>query len=111
VTEEILDTQEYLDLLHVTYEQAGVLVTPYHVGTYNIVITFEGNDVYEEAVHRGNTLRIDPKSITVYAINSTKTYGDLDPELELDLSEVLPGDALTTTVSRVAGENVGTYPI
>jgi len=111
VTEEILDTVDYLDLLHVTYEQEGVAVTPFHIGTYNVVITFEGNDVYEEAVHRGNTLRIDPKPINVYAVNSTKTYGDSDPVLELDLSEAYVQDTLTTSVSRVQGENVGTYAI
>lgn len=41
----------------------------------------------------------------------SKVYGDIDPELTYVASELITGDNLNVTLSRTAGENVGSYQI
>lgn len=52
-----------------------------------------------------------PKPITVKADNKWKAYGEADPRLTYTSGGLLNNDAITGTLSRVAGENVGTYAI
>jgi gliding motility-associated-like protein len=55
---------------------------------------------------------ITAKPITVTATGQTKTYGDADPALTYttDVS-LISGDSFAGALSRVAGENFGTYAI
>ena len=56
-------------------------------------------------------LTINPKAITVTAAAKNKTYGDTDPELTYTNTELVGGDAFTGALTRVAGEDAGTYNI
>ncbi|HCX24829.1 MAG TPA: hypothetical protein DHN29_23135, partial [Cytophagales bacterium] len=59
------------------------------------------------------SLTINPKVIIISATNQTKTYGDTDPELTYTITsgELVGADLLTGSISRSAGENVGSYTI
>ncbi|OQP66366.1 hypothetical protein A3860_12760 [Niastella vici] len=60
----------------------------------------------------GNNLTITQKTITVTADAKTKVYGNADPALTYTYAPALVGtDAFTGSLSRTAGENVGTYAI
>jgi hypothetical protein len=61
----------------------------------------------------GTNLTILPAPLTIAADAKTKVYGDGDPALTYHLtSGALVGtDSLSGSLSRVAGENVGSYPI
>ncbi|MBW6479434.1 MAG: hypothetical protein K0B37_08410, partial [Bacteroidales bacterium] len=57
-------------------------------------------------------LEITELTIFVTADDQTKIYGDADPSLTYQFTPALvAGDAFTGELSRVAGENVGTYAI
>ncbi len=84
-----------------------------HVGTYrikqgtlhlpaNYTLNFEEGD-----------LTIEPKPITINADAKTKQYGDEDPEFSYQIvsGSLQPGDSLSGSLDREAGESVGTYAI
>ncbi|MFD0763319.1 cadherin-like beta sandwich domain-containing protein [Mucilaginibacter lutimaris] len=54
---------------------------------------------------------ITAKPVTVTANAQSKTYGDADPELTYTSTELAYSDTFTGTLSRNAGEAVGTYAI
>jgi uncharacterized protein (TIGR02597 family) len=60
-----------------------------------------------------NTLVVTARPITVTADAKSKVYGDSDPELTWQIStgSLVPGDSLTGSLSRMAGEAVGSYAI
>ena len=60
-----------------------------------------------------NNLTINKKAITVTAASKTKVYGDVDPTLTYTITSgaLVGSDAFTGSLTRVAGENVGTYAI
>ena len=51
------------------------------------------------------------KQVTVTAADKSKVYGADDPALTATVEGLVTGDTLSYTLSRAAGENVGTYPI
>jgi len=59
------------------------------------------------------TANISVKPITVTADAKTKVYGEADPALTYTLSAgaLATGDAITGSLSRAAGENIGNYAI
>jgi hypothetical protein len=66
------------------------------------------------------TFGITPAALTITANPQTKVYGTSDPSLtytqtglvvNTTVDGVLINDALTGALTRVAGQNVGTYPI
>ena len=58
----------------------------------------------------GKDFTISPKTVTVIADAKAKVYGDTDPEFTYTVSPALVGgDQFTGSLSRVAGENAGTY--
>ncbi|MBB6107617.1 gliding motility-associated C-terminal domain-containing protein [Mucilaginibacter lappiensis] len=61
----------------------------------------------------GANLTIGKTAITVTADVQTKTYGDVDPVLTYKISGgvLAPGDKFTGSLTRVTGENAGTYAI
>ncbi len=69
------------------------------------------SDDYEVTSVRKGTLTVKPKSATVTIENSGKTYGGTDPELSFTLEGILEGDDAGVTLTRVEGEEVGTYEI
>jgi len=85
-----------------------------NVGSYAITGTSD-SDNYQVNINSG-TLTVGKRVVTVTAANQRKTYGDVDPKLTLvDVTSVLVnGDtetALGVTLTRLAGENVGSYVI
>ena len=77
------------------------------VGTIDVTITGIGN--YTGTVTR--TYKITPKSVTVTAEDKTKVFGETDPKLTATVEGTLGKDTVEYTLSRKAGEDVGTYPI
>ncbi|WP_172664882.1 MBG domain-containing protein [Pedobacter steynii] len=57
-------------------------------------------------------LTITSKALTLTATAKSKTYGDADPALTYTFSPALIGtDAFTGSLTRTAGENIGSYAI
>jgi gliding motility-associated-like protein len=57
-------------------------------------------------------LSITNKALTVTAVAKTKIYGEADPALTYTFSPALIGtDAFTGSLTRTAGENIGSYAI
>jgi hypothetical protein len=84
-----------------------------NVGTYAIqqgTLALSANYVL---TYVGASLVIGPRPITITAQPKSKVYGDADPTLTYDItSGTLVGeDTFSGSLSRTAGEDVGTYPI
>jgi hypothetical protein len=58
-------------------------------------------------------LSVSPRALTITADAKTKTYGDPDPALTYQVTSgnLVNGDSFTGALTRVAGENVGTYAV
>ena len=86
------------------------------VGTYPITVTRNTLSVsdtnYSLAFGNGN-LTVTAAPLTVTADDQSKTYGDADPALTYQVTSggLVNGDGFSGALSRVAGENVGSYPI
>ncbi len=84
-----------------------------NVGTYAIVQgTLALNSNYT-LTYVGANLTIDLRAVTVTADAKSKTYGDADPALTYQITSgsLVTGDSFSGALSRVPGENVGTYAI
>ncbi|MBQ9521835.1 MAG: hypothetical protein IJR72_04610 [Oscillospiraceae bacterium] len=57
------------------------------------------------------TLEVTPKAVTVTADNKTKVHGAADPELTATVDGLIGTDTVNYTLSRVAGDEAGTYAI
>jgi uncharacterized repeat protein (TIGR02543 family) len=59
------------------------------------------------------TLSVTPETLTITADNQSKVYGTDDPLLtyQLNSGSLVNGDAFSGTLTRVHGENIGTYAI
>ena len=83
-----------------------------NLGTLTLGGTSVGN--YQLATS-GNqataTANITARALTITAEAKSKTYGGTDPELTYTSSGLVDGDAITGSLSRAEGENVGTYAI
>lgn len=85
----------------------------------------DGEDVGTYAINQGDLsagpnysitfveadLTINKKDASVTPDGDSKTYGAPDPALTGDLTGFLPGDNVTASYSRAAGETVGLYVI
>ncbi len=81
-------------------------------GTANIIATQAGNDDFQAATQKMQTLTVNKKEITVSAKSANKIYGESDPSLVYTYSpELIGNDAFTGSLNRDGGENAGTYPI
>lgn len=56
-------------------------------------------------------LTVTPKILTVTAVAKSKTYGEADPALTYTSNGLVNNDAITGALTRVEGENAGTYAI
>ena len=85
-----------------------------NAGTYRIDASVVGqypNYVIETVP---GTFTITPKQVTVTVDAKTKTFGEEDPELTATVKGLVEGDSeelITYTLSREAGDEVGTYAI
>ena len=82
-----------------------------NAGTYAISTSIE-NANYDVTVVPAD-LTISKKAITLTADAKNKTYGDEDPTFTASFGEndLVGEDTISYTLSRVEGENVGTYAI
>ena len=84
-----------------------------NVGTYAITqgtVNNTNNPNYS-ITYVGDNLTINRKSATVTADAKSKIYGSSDPALTYVATGLLGGDVLTGSLTRAAGEHVGTYAI
>ena len=84
------------------------------VGTYAFTLgTLSAGSNYTLSLDPGHTFAITAKPITVTADSGqTKVFGEADPTFTFGLSPALvSGDSFTGTLSRAAGEDIGTYAI
>ncbi|MFC5191951.1 MBG domain-containing protein [Algoriphagus aquatilis] len=83
-----------------------------NVGTYAITqgsLTAGSNYT---VTYIGANLVINPKPLVITANpNQGKRFGDSDPTLTFTTQGLVSGDVLSGALSRVAGENTGSYPI
>ncbi|MFW0718302.1 MBG domain-containing protein [Pedobacter sp. N23S346] len=83
-----------------------------NVGTYAInqgTLALNGNYTL---TYISADLTIGAKTVTVTAAAKSKTYGDADPALTYTFAPALVGtDTFTGSLTRLPGENVGTYAI
>ncbi|MBR2806203.1 MAG: hypothetical protein IKE18_05415, partial [Oscillospiraceae bacterium] len=79
-----------------------------NVGTVNVLVkATKPNYVTAEG---SLTLEVTAKAVTVKANNSTKVYGDEDPEFSAAVTGTLGSDTVEYTISRTGDdEDVGTY--
>jgi hypothetical protein len=89
----------------------GSTITILTAGTCTIRASQDGSARYHAAANVDRTFTINKKSAKVTVDAKTKLHNTPDPVLTGALSEFLPGDLVTVSYSRVAGESVGTYPI
>ncbi len=87
------------------------------VGVYYIDIESFSSDRYV-LDYSGAYFKITPKNIIVVAEKKTKTYSDADPELTYKIvmngvmvDHLIGDDVLSGSLTRVLGENVGSYDI
>ena len=82
-----------------------------NVGEMTVYVKTENNN-YQEATC-SYTLKVTPKDVTIKADNLGKQYGTHEPSLTAHSEGVIQGDSVTFiySVSREAGEAVGTYAI
>ncbi|WP_434429692.1 MBG domain-containing protein [Sphingobacterium spiritivorum] len=84
------------------------------VGTYNIeqgTLAVSGN---YDIVYSGADFNITKATLNIVADAQSKVYGSVDPALTYTVTGLVNGDnqsIITGTLTRVAGENIGTYAI
>ena len=83
-----------------------------NVGTYAINQGTLANSNYAITFVSAN-LTIDARPLTLAATNRTKTFGDSDPSLAYTIASgsLVGSDALSGSISRNSGENIGSYVI
>jgi hypothetical protein len=92
-----------------------------NAGSGNKTVTVSGITIsdgngganYTVGYASNTTSTITPLSITVAASAASKVYGNADPALDYSLTSgaLVSGDSLSGALSRVTGENVGSYAI
>ncbi|MCA3566411.1 MBG domain-containing protein, partial [Bradyrhizobium sp.] len=100
--------------------QAVTLATTTGVGTYTARVTSltganAGNYTITNSGSTAGTITVTPATLTVIADNKTKVFGQTDPALTFTGSGLKNSDTLASVLTggltRVAGENAGTYAI
>ncbi|WP_447637860.1 BspA family leucine-rich repeat surface protein [Flavobacterium microcysteis] len=83
-------------------------------GVVNITAQQAGNDTYAPAADVIFTLTINKAALTITANAHSKIYGTTDPTLTYIVNGLVNGDTeavISGSLTRPAGENVGTYAI
>ena len=80
-----------------------------NVGTLNVKAKAENKNYKDVTVDY--KLKVTRKAVTVTADNKSKVFGEKDPELTATVTGTIGKDTVEYTLSRKAGEDVGTYTI
>ena len=83
---------------------------PVNAGSYTVTVTATSADG-NYATSKAFGFTITPKPATVTALPATKLFGSTDPNLTYAVSGLVAPDGLTGSLTRAAGENVGSYDI
>jgi alpha-tubulin suppressor-like RCC1 family protein len=103
-------------LLRVTYSGIGSTdypsssSAPTQAGTYSVTVRTPTDDPNYERAKRA-IFSITPRPVTITAQSRSKAYGAPDPALTYLKSGFLGSDQPTGSLSREAGESLGTYAI
>ena len=102
------------DNITATYSTPATATSP--VGTYPIIPTLvdpDGKLTNYVVITNFGTLTVTQAALTVTADPKSKVYGDPDPVLTWQITSgaLVNGDTLSGDLTRVPGENAGTYPI
>lgn len=91
---------------------SGSIVTIVGAGTTIITASQAGNSTYASG-QATQTLTVNKRPITITADVKTKVYGDADPALTYTITSgsLVGSDALSGSLIRATGENVGSYRI
>ncbi|MCZ8163667.1 MAG: MBG domain-containing protein, partial [Microcystis sp. LE19-196.1B] len=83
-----------------------------NAGTYPITLSGGSDPNYNITLVNG-TLTVERALLTITANSQTKVYGASDPTLTYSITSgsLLGSDVLSGSLTRAAGENVGTYAI
>ena len=87
-------------------------LTAKNIGQYTVYYYYGNADPTSETVGtEAGTVGISKANVTIKADDITKAYGETDPTLTATVTGVKGSDALTYSLSRELGNNVGTYKI
>jgi hypothetical protein len=91
----------------------GSTITLLGIGTCVINANQAGDSNTSAASQVSQNFTVNPRAITVTADAKSKVYGASDPTLTYAITtgSLLLGDALTGTLTRASGSDVGTYQI
>lgn len=91
----------------------GSTITIINAGTCQIYANQPGNAIYLPASEVPQTLNVNVKPIDITVdLGQTKIYGDIDPVFTFSVDpELVFGDDFSGALSRIGGENVGSYTI
>jgi len=86
---------------------------PTNAGNYTVTATVSADATYSQASSAATAFTVRQAAITVTADAKNKVYGATDPDLTYQVTTggLVGSDVLTGSLSRVAGEDVGTYAI
>jgi hypothetical protein len=90
------------------------LTTAPSAGTASQAVTFTPTDIVKyNTASTTVSVTVNTKAITVTAAAKNKVYGQADPALTYEVTSgaLVGSDSLTGSLSRAAGENVGSYAI
>jgi hypothetical protein len=92
---------------------SGSTITLLSVGTCVINANQIGDASVSPASQVSQNFTVNPRAITVTADAKTKVFGATDPTLTYTITtgSLVLGDAITGTLTRAAGTDVGTYQI
>ena len=88
--------------------------TPKDAGTYKASITYTVDKAKNKVYSVSTEYTIARRPVTITANNENKTYENLDPTLSYNVSDTTPlvdSEELSGELSRLTGENAGTYTI
>lgn len=115
--EIITEDNEYVTLA-VTYStedttNVGVITATVELIPKSENVTFTDPDTDEEYPTRAErTYNIRPANVEIHISNTSKVFGEPDPEFTYEIIGLIEGDNLgTVTLDRGVGEAVGTYTI
>jgi len=92
---------------------SGSVITLLNVGTCVINSNQIGDSNVAAASQVSQNFTVNPRAITVTADTKTKVYGAADPTLTYTITtgSLVLGDAITGTLTRATGTDVGDYQI
>jgi len=114
----VLTPTDNLSPVNLSYEGTGVTIygptttAPKNAGSYTLTASFTGNTNYAPATNTAS-LVIEKRPITITADPKTKAFGESDPAFTAQITSgnIISPDVASGSLTRVAGENAGTYTI